>query len=301
MKNKISTLKSKLAQGVLPAMATPLDDSGYRVNTAVIPTLIEFLINKGAQGLFVGGTTGEGILLTSEERMRLHKTAVTTIGDRVPIILHVGANRIDTAVALAQHASTIGCDAIAAVTPYYYDIHDEALADYYFAIAAAVPDVPLLLYDIPHLAGNSISPQLLIRLSQKIPSLAGIKISQQNALLVRQLLDATPDHLIALVGNERLILGLLAMRADGLISGTSTAVPEPFVALTQAFAANDLHKAQQIQLQINQFLDLFPAGERIGAIKSILNERGIAVGTAMPPRPMPTENLWSQIQSIGVM
>jgi len=88
--------------------------------------------------------------------------------------------------------------------------------------------------------------------------------------------------------------------ADGLISGLATAVPEPFVGLTRALSASDLSTAQRQQRAINQILDLLPAGARIGALKSILQERGIAAGPAVPPRAMPTGSwrAWPQIQSI---
>ncbi|MCA9957506.1 MAG: dihydrodipicolinate synthase family protein, partial [Anaerolineales bacterium] len=230
-------LKQALMYGVAPAMATPLQTDGYTVNTAVIPDLVEFLLDHQAKGLFIGGTTGEGILLDVAERQRLHETAVQAVNGRVPALVHIGANRTDTAVALARHAAAIGADAIAAVTPTFYGVSDDGLAAYYHAIAAAAPDLPLLLYDIPHMAVNGISPALLTRLSAELPLLAGVKTSQANAQLLRPLIDAVHEEQLVMAGNERIALGALALGAHGLISGLSTAVPEPFVALAAAFGA----------------------------------------------------------------
>ncbi|MCA9936447.1 MAG: dihydrodipicolinate synthase family protein [Anaerolineales bacterium] len=298
MEEKLAELKKQLRGGVAPALATPLLADGYTVNVTAVPTLIDFLLERGVKGLFVGGTTGEGILLDTAQRMRLHETAVTATNGRAPVLLHIGANRMDTAVTLAQHAAQIGADAIAAVTPTYYGMHDEALADYYHTIAAAVPQMPLLLYDIPHMAVNGISAALLRRLSRDVPSLAGVKSSQPNAQILRELLHAAPPHLLMLAGNERIALGSLAMGADGLISGLSTAVPEPFVALTAAYARGDIAEAQQQHRIINQLLDLMPAGARIGGIKQILTERGIDMGTPVPPRPMPTSPIWAHMRDV---
>lgn len=298
MEEKLVTLKEGLRGGVAPALATPLLADGYTVNGTAVPILINFLLQRGAKGLFVGGTTGEGILLDAEQRMKLHETAVTAANGRAPIILHIGANRTDTAVALAQHAAQLGADAIAAVTPIYYGMHDDALAGYYHAIAAAVPQMPLLLYDIPHMAVNGISPALLRRLSQELPSLAGIKSSQVSAQILRELLHAAPPRLLFLAGNERIALGTLAMGADGLISGLSTAIPEPFVALTAAHARGDHAEALRQHRLINQLLDCLPAGARIGAIKQILAERGVNVGGPVPPRPMPTAPIWPHMESL---
>lgn len=298
LESKISSLKSQISDGVLPAMATPLQPDGYRVDTAVLPQLADFLLNAGVKGMFVGGTTGEGVLLDVGERMRLHEAIVAAVNGRAPVILHVGDNRTDVAVTLARHAQEVGAAAIAAVTPYFYGVSDEGLIDYYRAIALAAPEVPLFLYDIPHMAINGISPELLVRLSRELPGLAGMKSSRPDAQVVRRLLDAAPDHLIVLAGNESIALGLLALGAHGLISGLSTAVPEPFVALTRAFANGEIGEARRQQRLINQMLALLPTGARIGAIKSILSERSLAAGPAVPPRPTPTEPLWPRIRDL---
>lgn len=278
-------------------MATPLHEDGYRVNTAVLPALVNFLIDKGVKGLFVGGTTGEGILLSAAERQRLHEGAMTAVNGRVPVLLHVGANTTATAVALTQHAVHLGADAIVAVPPTFFGMDEDSLTAYFQAIAAAAPETPLLLYDIPHLAINGISPALLTRLSREIPSLAGVKTSRPDAQMIRQLLDAAPERLIMLAGNERIALGSLAMGADGLISGLSTAVPEPFVALSRAVGEGDLAAARQAHQTINRLLDLMPP-QRIGGIKTILAERGIPVGTAVPPRPMPQGGIWPRMKEL---
>lgn len=295
--NKTKQLKQQLYLGVAPAMATPLQADGYTVNTAVIPQLVDFLIECGVTALFVGGTTGEGILLSLQERMRLHETAVIAANSRVPVMLHAGTNRLDDTLTLARHAQELGAAAIAAVTPFYYAMDDDSIRAYYQAISAAVPEQPILLYDIPHLAVNAISPKVFAQLGKEIP-LAGVKTSRKDADQVRQLVAAAPQEAVVLVGNESVALGLLALGADGLISGLSTAVPEPFVALTAAFAAGDLAAAQQAQRLINQMLAALPSGARIGAVKQILTERGIGMGTAVPPRPMPTQPIWPQLKAL---
>ncbi len=166
---KIAWLKGKLRGGVAPALATPVLADGMTVNTAVVPDLIDFLLNAGSSGLFVGGTTGEGVLFSDAERMRLHETAVAATNGRAPVMLHVGTNNLADTIALARHAVEVGADAIAVVTPFFYAMHDDGLAAYYHAVAAAVPNLPLLLYDIPQMAVNGISPVLLARLGREMP------------------------------------------------------------------------------------------------------------------------------------
>ncbi len=298
MQEKISLLKQTLSNGVTPAMATPLHEGSYTVNTAVIPPLVDFLIAKGVKGLFAGGSTGEGIALSLLERKKLHEATVTAVAGKAPVIVHVGSIRTDWAVELARHAQSIHAPAMAAVTPTFYGLDDESLASYFEAIAAAAPDVPLILYDIPALATNGVSPALLHTLAGRIPSLAGIKSSRPDAIQVRQLLDKAPENIVTLAGNEAIALGLLALGMDGLLSGLATAVPEPLVALTQAMQNQDIAEARRQQSIIRQILALAPAGKRIGWLKQILNERGVAVGPAAPPRLMPSGEQWPAIAAL---
>jgi 2-dehydro-3-deoxy-D-pentonate aldolase len=296
----VSELNRRIRGGVLPAMATPLEADGYRVNQTALAELIDFLIAAGVSGLFVGGTTGEGILLDVEERLALHERSLEIINGRVPALIHVGANSTAESVRLARHAQQAGAPAMVAVTPSFYPMPDDALLDYYQAIAAAAPEVPLLAYDIPQMAVNGIGPDLFQRLAAAIPSFAGLKSSRPDAQVVRRLIDAAPEGVLVLAGNEAIALGLLALGADGLISGLSTAVPEPFVALTRAFAAGQMAEAKRQQRQINRILALLPGTVRIGAMKQILAERGIAAGRPVPPRPLPPAgwSAWLEIQAI---
>lgn len=297
LQEAIQILAQRLAGGVAPALATPLEAAGTRFNPAVVPALIEFLLARGVSGFFVGGTTGEGVLLSPKERKSLHEVVVEVVNGRVPVLLHVGANSTAESLNLAHHGRDVGADALVAMTPYFIQMDDNALFEYFQTVATAVSDQPFMVYDIPQLAINGISPTLLQRLAAQLPNFAGIKCSRPDVQIIRQQLDVLPEGLIYLVGNERIALGALALGGTGLISGLSTAVPEPFVQMTTAFVAGNLPEARQAQRRINQMLDRLPAA-RIGAIKSILNERGIAVGTAVPPRPMPTEPVWPALEPL---
>lgn len=295
--DQIAALKSRVRDGVSPAMATPLIPGTHTVNLAVVPQLVDFLAGKGVKGLFVGGTTGEGTQLDLDQREALHEAAAAAAGGRVAVLLSVGAQRADDAVRLARHAVGLRPDAIVAMTPTFYGMSDAALARYYEAIADAAPDVPLFLYDIPQFAVNGISPSLLGTLARDMPTLAGLKSSRVDVQIVRQLIDALPPEKILLAGNESAALGSLALGAHGLISGLSTAIPEPFVAMTRAFAAGDIEEARAWQRCINRLLGVL-AGVRVGGIKAILNQRGIEVGPPVPLLDATDEPLWPRAAEI---
>ncbi len=295
---KYENLRQKIYGGVLPAMATPIDPDSEKVSGFVVEQLVDFLINSGVNGLFVGGSTGEGILLPQDERMMLHETALSAAAMRVPILVHVGANNTRESISLAEHAASIRADGIVAVTPLFYPVHDDAILGHFKAIAAAAPDTPFFAYDIPQMAVNGVSPDLLRRMKTAIPSFAGVKCSNPNAQKIRELIDVASEDAIVLVGNERIALGSLALGAYGLISGLATAIPEPFVELVKDFFAGELDRARYNQKLINELLDKIPAGARIGAIKDMIDQRGIAAGPPLAPRPQPSSNwlAWEQVK-----
>lgn len=294
----IERVNKNLTGGISPAMATPIDRETGQVQFDVVPQLVDFLIERGIRGLFVGGSTGEGVLLEPGQRKKLHEIAVSAVGGRIPVLLHAGALQTKTAVELARHAAEIGADAIAAVTPVFYGIHDDALAAYYHAIAEAAPEVPLFAYDIPHMAVNGISPELARRMFKEIPSIAGLKSSNRDAQAIRRLLSVIPDGRILLVGNETIALGSLALGADGMISGLATAVPEPLIGMINAFVAGDILEARRQQQLVNRLLAVIPAGARIGALKAILEARGIPVGPPVPPLPEASLDIWADMVEV---
>jgi dihydrodipicolinate synthase/N-acetylneuraminate lyase len=114
------------------------------------------------------------------------------------------------------------------------------------------------------------------------------------------LIDAGTAETMVLAGNERIAAGLLALGSHGLVSGLATAVPEPYVALTRAFREGDLAEVRRLQQLVNRILDEIPAAVRIGAIKALLIQRGIEVGTAVPPRAMPPASWlgWTKIKKL---
>jgi dihydrodipicolinate synthase/N-acetylneuraminate lyase len=298
MVNKLARLKEQLSFGVSPAMATPVVDEAGRVAVDVVPLLVDFLVHRGVKGLFVGGTTGEGILLAQDQRRVLHETAVSAAKGRAAVLVHVGAMPTAVAVDLARHAADIDADAMVAVTPYFYGMHNDGLMAFYAALADAAPDTPLFAYDIPHMAGNGIGPDLAARLFREIPMMAGLKSSNRDLQAVQRLRQAVPADRLLLVGNESIALEALALGADGMISGLSTAVPEPFVAMTRAFGAGDLAEAGRQQDLIAQLLPLLAPGARIGAIKATLAARGIPVGPPIAPLPAADASTWPAMEAL---
>ncbi len=294
---QITDLKNRLSYGISPALATPL--SGYEVKTDVAVDLATWLIEKGSKGLFIGGTTGEGITLDHDQRKRLHAAAIPACKQAGGVaMVHAGTNTLRDTLDLTTHAAENGADIVSILPGYFYGLADDAIFDYVAAVASAIPETGLMFYDIPHMAINGASPALTKRMCSEIPNFVGIKCSQGNAANVASLIEALDGVRFILTGNEKLASGLQMLGAAGMITGLSTAIPEPFIDLGAAIKAGDVAAAQKAQRQINRILALTPDGKRIAFIKKIATERGFPVGDPLPPRPSTDQTFWARAQLI---
>jgi dihydrodipicolinate synthase/N-acetylneuraminate lyase len=208
--------------GVLAATVTPMRDGGRTVDLQAIAELTRFLRAGGASGVFVAGTTGEGLLLGVEERMRLAERFVADAGT-LRVAVHAGAQTTADATALAGHAREAGAAAVAAVGPPFYKLDAEELAAHFEAVASACAPLPFYLYEIRDRLGYGLDAALVRALRERIPNFTGMKVSNPR------MEDVEPyafEGLDLLVGTESLIPDALAAGAVGTVSGLAAALPE---------------------------------------------------------------------------
>ena len=156
-------------KGVIVPLLTPFDERGA-LDTAAVARLVDFLIARGVHGLFPGGTTGEGPLLSTDERRALAEAVVRAADGRVPVIIHTGAITTHEAVTLTRHAQECGADAAALITPFYFHYSDDALFRHFATVCEAAPDFPIYLYNNPGVTGHVIDADLVARLVRRIPT-----------------------------------------------------------------------------------------------------------------------------------
>ncbi len=271
-------------KGIIVPLLTPFDSAGA-VDAAVVRQLVNFLIERGIHGLFPGGTTGEGPLLTLDERRKLAEIILRETAGRVPVIIQVGALTTRDTIALAQHAQAAGANAAAVVTPYYYRLADEALFQYFQQVAAAVPDFPIYLYNIPQLTGNNISSELVTRLVECCPNIIGMKDSSGSLATLTACLPLRAGHFNAVNGSDGLILAAIAMGVEACVSGNANVFPELLVALYHAATSGDLVQARELQRQVDAVRRILADGGDLSLFKAILARRGVSVGTVRSPLP----------------
>jgi dihydrodipicolinate synthase/N-acetylneuraminate lyase len=209
--------------GAIAAGLTPLREEGRALDEDVVAPYVDFLAAGGVDGILPLGTTGEGILLTVEERKRVAELFVAGAEGRLQIAVHAGAQTTADTAALAAHAAEIGADAVALIGPPYYPLDDEALLAHFAAAARACEPVPFYLYEFKGRAGYSIPLAVVERLRERASNLRGLKVSNQP-------FDAVEPYLIegldVFVGAEGLVRQGLEAGAAGAVSGLAAAFPE---------------------------------------------------------------------------
>lgn len=275
-----------MIRGILPALLTPMSDDGARVNDESLRRLVEFQIERGVSGFFVCGGSGEGLLLTPEERRAVLAGVIEAARGRVAIIAHIGALDTATAQGLAAHAAALGADAVAAVPPVYFRVDESALVDHYRLIAEAAGGLPVYPYNIPSATGVEITAAVMARLLE-IPAISGIKYSSYNLYDMRNIIDLAPGRITMLSGFDEVCVAALAMGAHGAIGSTYNVMPATFAAIYRAMQAGDLAAAQALQLRANRVIKALLAAPLIAGLKAVLSAWGISCGAPRrPQRPL---------------
>jgi dihydrodipicolinate synthase/N-acetylneuraminate lyase len=209
-----------MLRGRLAAVVTPLRDDGAALDEPAFAPYVDFLVAGGLDGILALGTTGEGILLSTEERKRAAELFVEAARGRLQVAVHAGAQTTADTIELARHAAGVGADAVAVIGPPYFVYDEEALYRHFAAAAEAAGPLPFYLYEFEARAGYSIPLPVIERLDDRV---AGLKVSNRPFEAVEPYLI---DGLDIFIGAESLIERGLERGAVGSVSGLAAAFPE---------------------------------------------------------------------------
>lgn len=274
--------------GVVPALSTPMTAQG-RVNEEALRQVLEFNIQAGVHGFWVAGGTGESVLLEDEENKRIAEIAADQNKGRVKNIMHVGAATTKRAAQLAEHAAQVGVEAICCVPPFFYARSDEEIVKHYRVVAAAA-DLPLFVYNLPNSTGVEITPELMQKIRDGVPQLAGLKHSSMNFNNVHVFARM---GLACFTGSAALLLPALTLGAVGCVDGPPNVAPERWIEIWEAYNDGDIKRAEAAQARASEMFVLFSEFSYLACIKALLSYRlGIDCGTILPPGlPLTDEQL----------
>lgn len=273
-------------KGVYAALMTPFQTNGA-VDYEALKVLADHCIDAGLTGLYVGGSTGEGFLLTEEERMQVFRTVGKHLGGKCNLFAHVGAISTDSAIRMAKVAEDSGFDAVSAVAPFYYSFPLEAIKTYYSDIMSAT-DLPMIMYNFPN-AGGFNGMLDVVNAFIHNEKLLGIKHTSQNLFELERFKHLERDLTVFNGFDEMLVAGL-SMGADGGIGSTYNFMPKIILEIYKSFNNGDISAAQKAQEKANRIIaDMIPYGV-FQMEKEILNQLGVPVGECRKPfLPLSTE------------
>ena len=273
--------------GVVTALVTPMN-SDYTLDLDAFARLSSFVVDRGSTAVLVAGTTGEGPLLSREERRRLVAAAVSGVSGRATVAAHVGDITTAGAVQLARDAAEEGAHVLVALSPWYFAHDEESLFAHYAAVIEAT-DLPFYLYNLPARSGNILPPSLVSRLREQYPQVVGIKDSGGDLYRFQEYMEAGGPDFTCLWGADGLAMGALAHGAAGLVSGNANFVPELIVGLYNAVLANNQAEARRLQAQVQIVRDVLKDGGHLGLFKWAVEWRGIPAGFPRPPLRAPSQ------------
>ena len=271
-------------RGVIPAFYACYDDEG-NISPERVRGLTRYLIGKGVNGLYVGGSSGECIYQGVEERKVVLENVMAEAKDKVVIIAHVACNNTADSRELAAHAESLGVDAIAAIPPIYFHLPEYAIAQYWNDISSAAPNTDFVIYNIPQLAGVALTMPLFHEML-KNPKVAAVKNSSMPVQDIQMFkMDGGEDFVVFNGPDEQLVSGL-AMGADGGIGGTYGAMPELYLKIYELTKAGKIEEAAKVQYAADAIIYKMCStkGNMYGTIKAILKIReGLELGGVRKP------------------
>ncbi|COE93683.1 N-acetylneuraminate lyase [Streptococcus pneumoniae] len=263
----------KKYEGVIPAFYACYDDQG-EVSPERTRALVQYFIDKGVQGLYVNGSSGECIYQSVEDRKLILEEVMAV-----------------ASMELARHAESLGVDAIATIPPIYFRLPEYSVAKYWNDISSAAPNTDYVIYNIPQLAGVALTPSLYTEML-KNPRVIGVKNSSMPVQDIQTFVSLGGEDHIVFNGPDEQFLGGRLMGARAGIGGTYGAMPELFLKLNQLIADKDLETARELQYAINAIIGKLTSahGNMYGVIKEVLKiNEGLNIGSVRSPLTPVTE------------
>ena len=273
----------KKYQGVFPAFYACYEDDGS-VSPARTRALAKYLLEKGVKGLYVGGSSGECIYQSVAERKVILENVMAEVGGKMTIIAHVACNNTADSQELARHAESLGVDAIASIPPIYFHLPPYGIADYWNDISAAAPNTDFIIYNIPQLAGVSLTIPLLQEM-KKNPRVIGVKNSSMPTQDIQMWKDEGGPDFVVMNGPDEQFISGLAMGATGGIGGTYAVMPELFLKVYDLYQAGEMKLAAEIQNEICRIIYKMCSahGNLYAVMKAVLKKHGMDIGSVRKP------------------
>jgi 4-hydroxy-tetrahydrodipicolinate synthase len=269
-------------KGIIVPIVTPMNED-ETVNTEELRAQVDRQIAAGIHGIFPFGTNGEGYILNGEEKKLVLETVIDQVAGRVPVYAGTGCISTKETIEQCKMGEAAGADILSVITPSFAKASQHELIEHYTKVAEAVPNMPIVLYNIPMRTGNALEPETVVELA-KIDNIVGAKDSSGDWDNLSAYIELTKDmDFGVLSGNDALILKALKAGAKGAIAGCANVYPTNMAGIYDNFVAGDLEAAEACQGNVANLRACFKYGNPNTVVKTAVNLLGYPVGKCRAP------------------
>ena len=269
-------------KGAGVAIVTPMHADGS-VNYEKLDKPLEQQIREKTDAIVICGTTGESATLSEKEHADVITHCVKTVNHRIPVIAGTGSNSTETAIMLSKGAAEDGADAVLLVTPYYNKATQKGLIAHFTAVAEAVPDMPVILYDVPSRTGCAIQPETAAYLGKNVKNIVGLKAACGDISRIAKTILLAEGSLDVYSGNDDQLVPIMSLGGVGVISVLSNVAPKYTHDMAMACLEGDYKKAAEMQLKALPLIDALFSEVNPIPVKKAMNLMGCEVGPLRLP------------------
>ena len=298
------TQRVEWLRGCATALVTPFTADGG-VDEARMRALVERQIAGGVKLLVPCGTTGEGATLTAEEQTRVIRITVEAGRGRARVIAGVGTNSTAVAIERAKAARATGADAVLVVAPYYNKPTQAGLTAHFTAVAAAVPGVPVVLYNVPGRTASNIQAATVLGLARDVENIVGVKEASGDFAQIMAILRDRPQGFRVLSGDDAVTLPLVALGADGIVSVVSNEVPDLMARLSELALQGKWEEARALHYRLLPLMEANFLESNPGPVKAAMALQGLLEETyrlpLVPVQEKTRARLRELLQELGLL
>ena len=268
------TMKIDWMRGCATALVTPFTSDGS-IDEDRMRELVDRQITGGVRLLVPCGTTGESATMTEAEDQRVIALTIEVARGRAHVIAGTGSNSTAAAIEYSQRARDAGADAVLQVAPWYNKPTQEGLYAHFRAVAAAIPETPVMLYNVPGRTSSNIAAQTALRLAKDCENIVAIKEASGNLSQIMEILRERPPHFSVLSGDDAVTLPLIALGAEGIVSVASNEIPDLMSRMTELALAGNWTEARTLHYRILPLMEINFIESSPGPVKAAMAMMGL--------------------------
>lgn len=291
------TMKIDWMRGCATALVTPFKTDGA-IDEDRLRALVDRQIEGGVKLLVPCGTTGESATMTEAEDQIVIAATIEVARGRARVIAGTGSNSTASAIEYSQRARDLGADAVLQVAPWYNKPTQEGLYAHFRAVADAVPETPVMLYNVPGRTSSNIAAETVLRLARDCENIVAVKEASGNLTQIMEILRQRPENFCVLSGDDAVTLPLIALGAEGIVSVASNEIPDLMSRMTELALEGKWTEARELHYRLLPLMEINFIESSPGPVKAAMAMMGLLAENFRLPLVPIQEKSRTQIREV---